>query len=271
MAENWRLIVDDPLDGALNMAIDEAILESVAREDSAPTLRLYSWDPACLSLGYAQRATDADPDRLSERGWTLVRRMTGGRAILHVDELTYSVTLPLAHPLAAGGITESYRRLSAALLAAVNAIGLEAAADKQADRAPGRPGPVCFEVPSDYEITASGRKLIGSAQVRRGTVMLQHGTLPLTGDVTRICDALVFTDDAARERNRERVAARATTLSNALGRPVTWSEAARAVIRAFEQKFAINFSIAALSAAERAAAASLQEKRYAADSWTRKV
>src|SRR6476661_5955293 len=92
--ELWRLIVDPAMDGATNMAVDEAILESVGRGDAPPTLRLYCWQPACLSLGYAQQASDADQDRIAANGWHLVRRMTGGRAILHIDELTYSVALP---------------------------------------------------------------------------------------------------------------------------------------------------------------------------------
>jgi lipoate-protein ligase A len=271
MPELWRLILDAPLPGASNMAIDEAILGAVGRGEAPPTLRLYAWDPACLSLGYAQHIRDVDLARLQANGWDLVRRMTGGRAILHIDELTYSVALPNDHRLAAGGISESYRRLSAALLAAVNRIGLDAAADKQAARPSERPGPVCFEVPSDYEITASGKKLIGSAQVRRQTAMLQHGTLPLFGNVTRICDALLFADDSARGRNRMRVANRATTLSDALGRNVGWAEAADAVIESFQRQFEIQFMSATLSSAEQADADALSTARYAAEPWTLKI
>src|SRR6478672_8785960 len=84
--EAWRLIVDGSCDGPTNMAIDEAILEAVGRGDTPPTLRLFRWQPACLSLGYAQPAADADMDRIKAHGWDIVRRMTGGRAILHTDE-----------------------------------------------------------------------------------------------------------------------------------------------------------------------------------------
>src|SRR5579859_7797477 len=105
-AERWRLIVDSPCDGPTNMAIDEAILEAVGRGDSLPTLRLFAWEPACLSLGYAQPAADVDRDRLTARGWDVVRRMTGGRAILHTDELTYGVALPHDHLLVMGTILD---------------------------------------------------------------------------------------------------------------------------------------------------------------------
>src|SRR5260221_6193575 len=130
-SEHWRLIIDAACDGPTNMAIDEAILEAVGRGDSPPILRLYRWNPPCLSLGYAQSADDADLELIVARGWQLVRRLTGGRAILHTEELTYSVALPLDHPLIAGTILDSYRRLSAALLIAVQTIGLDANADKR--------------------------------------------------------------------------------------------------------------------------------------------
>jgi lipoate-protein ligase A len=270
LSETWRLIVDPPQPGTLNMARDEAILEAVSQNDAPPTLRLYAWEPACLSLGYAQRVRDVDQARLAAQGWHLVRRMTGGRAILHTDELTYSVTLPLTHLLAAGGIIESYRRLSAALLRAVNQIGLNANAERHTERQGERPGPVCFEVPSDYEITAGGKKLIGSAQVRRRNVLLQHGTLPLAGDVSRICEALVFPDDAARAANRLHVTQRATTLAAALGREVTWDEAATALVDAFHECFGIAFERASLSTAEQARVAQL-ETVYNSAAWNQRV
>ena len=106
------------------MAVDEAIFEASTRGDVPPTLRLYAWEPACLSLGYAQPVADVDEARLHANGWELVRRPTGGRAILHTDELTYSVTGPQDEPILAGEIMSSYRRLSSAILAAVEQIGV---------------------------------------------------------------------------------------------------------------------------------------------------
>ncbi len=149
---------------------------------SLPTFRLYSWEPACLSIGYAQPCADIDFQRLSDRGWNWVRRPTGGRAILHTDELTYSIIAPLAEPRVAGGVLESYQRFSRALLTALHALNIPAEAhpirttsDAQANAA------VCFEVPSNYEIVVNGKKLIGSAQARRKNGVLQHGSLPLSG------------------------------------------------------------------------------------------
>ncbi len=270
MTEYWRLIVDPARDGAANMAIDEAILMAVGRGDVPPTLRLYRWEPACLSLGYSQHANDVDMERIAARGWHVVRRQTGGRAILHTDELTYSVTLPIVHPLVTGTIVDSYRRLSGALMAAVQQIGLDTRADKRTEGAKAA-GPVCFEVPSDYEITAGGKKLVGSAQVRKQDAALQHGTLPLYGNVTRICDALVFPDETARDTAKDRVVRRATTLSAALDRDVTWDQAAQAVRDAFAERFSLALEETRLTLDEARCAEELRLARYTADEWNRRM
>src|SRR5690606_2640196 len=157
----WRLINDCPTTGAHNMAVDDAILTAVARGDAPPTLRFYDWSPPCLSLGYAQKSADADLTRLAAAGWDVVRRPTGGRAILHIDELTYSVAVPEDHPLASGGIVDSYRRISAALLAGLQRLGAQVDARPREGSLRGA-GPVCFEIASHYEITVNGRKLVGS-------------------------------------------------------------------------------------------------------------
>jgi lipoate-protein ligase A len=155
----WRLLTTPPAHGAWNMAVDEAILESVGSGKSVPTLRLYAWDPACLSLGYAQRFTDVDFFRLQERGWEVVRRPTGGRAVLHTDELTYSVIAPLNEPRVAGTVLESYHRLAQALVAMLNLLGMPVRVNGNSSSPPhARTNPVCFEVPSAYEITVAGKK-----------------------------------------------------------------------------------------------------------------
>src|SRR5512147_2366773 len=115
----WRLLITPPTRGAWNMAADESILEHIGRGEALPTLRLYAWDPACLSLGHAQPFADVDIARLQERGWEVVRRATGGRAILHTDELTYSVIGSAEESILGGGVLESYNRIALALLSAV--------------------------------------------------------------------------------------------------------------------------------------------------------
>ena len=253
------------------MAVDEAILDSIGRGDSSPTLRLYAWQPACLSLGHAQPFADVDVRRLRERGWNVVRRATGGRAILHTDELTYSVIGSAEEPLLAGGVLESYNRIAQALLRAVKDLELAVEMKEGKIREQPAPNPVCFEVPSTYEITVLGKKLIGSAQARKKEGVLQHGSLPLTGDLTRICQALAFESESAREEASKRLLARATTVESALGRPVSWERAATAFLRAFETELGLCFERGELSESEARRAEELVIEKYAHRWWTERA
>jgi lipoate-protein ligase A len=267
----WRLIVDSPAQGAWNMAVDESLLEQVGRGESLPTLRLYAWEPACLSLGYAQPFADVDTARLHERGWEVVRRPTGGRAILHTDELTYSITAPHDEPRVLGTVLESYNRLAQALLCAVKSLGVPVEMKEHRPGQDSAQGPVCFEVPSAYEITVGGRKLIGSAQARRREGVLQHGTLPLCGDLGRITQALVFPEDAARDVAAEKLLSRATTVEAVLGKRIEWKTVAQAFVHAFESELALTFERGELSPVENARAKDLVREKYAHASWTGRV
>jgi lipoate-protein ligase A len=254
------------------MAVDESILEHIHRGESIPTLRLYAWEPPCLSLGYAQPFADVDVKRLKQRSWEIVRRATGGRAILHTDELTYSVTAPTDEPRVAGTVLESYNRLAGALFAAVQDLSLSVEMKEHGSKTASQNlNPVCFEVPSTYEITVGGKKLIGSAQARKKEGVLQHGSLPLTGDLARICDALIFKNEAARAVAAQRLLDRATTVESALGRVVDWETAAQAFVRAFEAQLDIKFERGELSASELLRADELVKEKYDHASWTERV
>jgi lipoate-protein ligase A len=271
MTDTWRLLITPPARGAWNMAIDESILEHIGRRESLPTLRLYAWQPPCLSLGYAQPFADVDVQRLNERGWDVVRRPTGGRAILHTDELTYSVIASNDEPRVAGSILESYNRLAGALLRAVKSLGLPVEMKEDSGATHGTPNPVCFEVPSAYEITVHGKKLIGSAQARRKEGVLQHGSLPLTGDLARITQALVFADESARQDAAERLLARATTVESILGREVSWDNAAQSFVWAFETTLDLKLEEQPLSENERGRADELVREKYDHASWALRV
>lgn len=265
----WRLIHTPPSTGAWNMAVDESVLEHIHRGESKPTLRLYSWDPPCLSLGHAQSFKDVDVERLHAHGWEVVRRVTGGRAILHTDELTYSVTGSAEDPVLAGGVLESYNRLAQALLHAVQSLSVPVEMKEHEDgHTHQNLNPVCFEVPSTYEITVDGKKLIGSAQARKKEGVLQHGSLPLTGDLTRICDALIFADDLSRHQAKERLLARATTVESVLGVAPTWESAAQAFVKGFEAKLGIQFEQDELSMSEIQRTEELVKEKYGHVSWT---
>jgi lipoate-protein ligase A len=267
----WRLLITPAARGAWNMAADEAILEHIGRRDSPPTLRLYDWEPACLSLGHAQPIADVDVARLTARGWEVVRRATGGRAILHTDELTYSVIGSAQEPVLAGSVLESYNRIAQALLLAVSSLEVPVEMKQERTDENATPNPVCFEVPSTYEITVSGKKLIGSAQARKKEGVLQHGSLPLTGDLTRICQALTFANEAAREDAARRLLARATTVESALGRAVSWERAAQAFVHTFEEQLELCFEYGELAKTEISRTEELVREKYGHSSWTERV
>ncbi len=271
--QSWRVIVHAPAAGAWNMAVDEAILEQVAAGESPPTLRLYGFSPPCLTLGRAQPASDVDAAALSSLGWGLVRRPTGGRAILHNEELTYAVIARLRDPIMAGGVLESYRRIAAALLDGLERLALNARADQKYEAPPGTraDGPVCFEVPSNYEITVEGKKLIGSAQARRKDGVLQHGSLPLSGDLGRITQVLNFPDEQSREEARLRVCRHATTVETVLGRKIPWTTAVQAFEVAFQDTFGIRSQRTELTPREEERVQSLCAEKYDTFLWTQKI
>jgi len=270
--QSWRLIINAPAKGSWNMAVDEAILLSVSKQLQLPTLRLYAWQPYCLSLGHAQPVSDVDRKALDKAQWHLVRRPTGGKAILHADEITYAIIAPQINHLVHGSVVESYRRLSEALLESLKVIGLVAQSkpiEKRND--PKNPNPVCFESPSDYELTYDGKKIIGSAQARKSQGVLQHGALPLYGDITRIVQVLKFNNDDDRKIAKIRLQARAATLQSLLGKKIAWKNAASAFICGFESTLNITLKPMFLSKKEREKAKHLLKTKYANDDWTYRI
>ncbi len=267
----WRLILSDSASGPWNMALDETLLESCAAHVSPTTLRFYSWEPACLSLGYAQPSADVDLVKLNNFGWGLVRRPTGGRAILHIDELTYSVTSSVDEPLVQGSILESYRRLSQALLAGLELLGIHAqAAPKKTGLASGNK-PVCFESPSDYEITAEGKKIIGSAQARRLNGVLQHGAIPIKGDLTRINQILQFSGIDEIDPANERLLLHAATLATILVNELSLLDVRKAFIKGFQNTFHLEFIISEPTEKEKSRAEELMKTKYDHKDWTLKI
>ena len=269
----WRLLRTQPAPGAWNMAVDEAILELSGLGSVPPTIRLYGWSPRCLSLGYAQPVADVNMDQLKERGWDIVRRPTGGRAILHTDELTYSVCGPNNLPQLRGGVLESYQRLSEALLVALHLLGIDADTPKKSDQliSTNNKNPVCFEVPSNYEITVGGKKLIGSAQARRKSGVVQHGSLPITGDLTRIIDVLNYQQESHRQKAKTDLLIHATTLERELGFTGDWWITSYAFENAFQKILNADLQTMELTPAEGHRALELYKEKYNHPEWTNRM
>lgn len=264
----WRLLVTPPLPGATNMAIDQALAE-LYPATQRPTLRLYRWSPACLSIGLGQRLErDVDQAACAARGIDVVRRPTGGRAILHDQELTYGLVLGTETVLPSGtalggGIVDSYRTISGALCAGLVQLGLEPELAPQ----PARDAPksaACFDLPGDYEITVGGRKLIGSAQARRHGTLLQHGTLLLHADL----DALTAVLRLPPALHATVLAQRLIALDELLGYQPTFEQVAAALVQGFEQIWQIRLEPDELSSAEQERAEQLVIERFGNPAWT---
>jgi len=271
----WRLLITPPAAGAANMALDEAMLQSLADGVGHPTLRFYQWDPPCLSLGYNQPWTDIDESACARLGYHGVRRPTGGRAILHCDELTYSVVVSASEPRVADGIVESYRRLSRGLLTGLRILGADVFQTQEKEAVNLQQGAACFDTPSNYEITVGGKKLIGSAQVRRRGQILQHGSLPLVGDLDGIFGCLRVSGDESRtsppRAQRSSLRPYACTLEQALERSVSFDEAAAALAQGFGNALNLRLEPGELTEHERVLTDHLYQTRYGNEEWNRRV
>jgi lipoate-protein ligase A len=176
---DWHVVADAPAAGEENMRRDIALAEEAARTGAA-FLRIYGWRPPAVSIGRNQRPEEAcDLSACAALGWDVVRRPTGGRAVLHAaDEVTYCMALPAA--AAPPGVLAAYAWLAQGLLAAYRLLGLPAAL-AEGRHLEERSG-ACFDAAAAHEVLVEGRKVAGSAQVRRGGYLLQHGALPVTFD-----------------------------------------------------------------------------------------
>lgn len=208
----WRLLPSPPLDGPGNMALDEALMGR-ARRTGETVLRTYAWSTPTLSLGRNQRARDLyDDDALRRAGIDVVRRPTGGRALLHHREITYSVTAPVATD---ESVALTYRRINALLAHALLALGVPVREASPAGRSMPPTAVPCFTQPSAGELVYEGRKLVGSAQWRNAGALLQHGSILVDDDQSSIPGLM---------RDPTPVAAAPATLRAALRRTPTLEE-----------------------------------------------
>jgi lipoate-protein ligase A len=244
------------------MAVDEAVLESYAAESAPaePTLRLYAWQPAALSLGRFQEAAGSHaPAFLRENGIDLVRRPTGGSAVLHEFECTYAVTGRLRDAPFPGGVLETYRSVAGALCMALRRIGVDALA-----HGPGEPGArrqtdaACFGTPSAHEISVGGSKLVGSAQLRRRGAFLQHGSILLRSDPERLARAIGI----------DQAPPHCTDLTRELGNTPDASVVVGALVPAFEDGFSARMMPGRLTVRETKRATRLRSWKYLSTAWT---
>ncbi|MFH1569733.1 MAG: lipoate--protein ligase family protein [Gemmatimonadota bacterium] len=265
----WRFIDTGHRDGAWNMAVDEVLLEEAAT-GGPPVVRVYGWSPPAVTLGYGQRSHhELDQGACRRAGVEVVRRLTGGRAVLHWSELTYSVICAETEERLAGTVEESHRRIAACLAAGMRSLGVAVDLERGAPRrreaaavSPGVPTAVhepCFTSTARWEVKWHGRKLIGSAQRRVRGGLLQHGSV-LTGPEHRRLLELLSGPPlpgaaAALEAN-------STDLAECLGRPVAFEEVASHLAAGFRRTLGIGLEAGPLTAAEETRAEQLAVSRY---------
>ncbi len=252
------------------MALDEALMAGA--RNGLVTLRFYGWSPPCLSFGRNQQARGRyDPDRARRQGIDIVRRPTGGRAVLHRREITYSVTAPAE---LWGGLRRSYRRVNRGLARGLAALGVPLDRTEEGADSPGpeRPSPppaarACFRDPLPGELTSGGRKLVGSAQWRADRALLQHGSILLHDDQSLVEDLRLTEGIGARADDGGSTDTGATSIHQLLGRLPPLEEALARLAAGLAEEFEARLEVSCPQRAELRAARAL-ESIYRSPDWT---
>jgi lipoyl(octanoyl) transferase len=265
----WRLLQNSSVaaeenTGAINMAIDESVLEQVEAGHSPPTIRIYGWSPACISLGHSQKPErELDLQRVQEFGYDIVIRSTGGRAVLHASELTYSTIA--SHRSEAWCSTQelSYRTISQAIAQALAEAGFGVTLDRgypvekpQELRAM----TPCFSSTARSEVVYGERKVVGSAQRRLRHAFLQHGSILVSPEHRKMVQCLRL-DSARKSRYLEILDQNAISLQEALGRPIAWNQLAEGFASRFAASLGVTFVTGTLTEAELAIKSRLERKK----------
>lgn len=243
----WRRLGFETRTGAANMALDAATLAAVEAGEAPPTLRLYAFDPPALSIGYGQREQDVDAEACRALGIDVVRRPTGGRAVLHERDLTYALVVPLDEPRLPPSVSGTYQVIAEGLRDALLALGV-----REATLAPRRRAadadPACFGAPARAELLVGGRKIAGSAQRRGRRAVLQHGSILIDPDPARLAACL-------RGARAATLARAMTGLAQAGIGPIGPEAVAAAVESALGARLGVRFERAPLTVREAEAVA----------------
>ncbi|MCR8928368.1 lipoate--protein ligase family protein [Priestia megaterium] len=273
MKAKWRFIDSNNRSPYYNMALDEALLEWHSKGEIPPTIRFYGWNPPTLSIGYFQKAEkEINFDKVKELGLGFVRRPTGGRGVLHDEELTYSVIVSEEYPNMPKTVTEAYRVISEGLLEGFRSLGLEAyfaipRSEEEKNSLKNPRSSVCFDAPSWYELVVEGRKIAGSAQTRQKGVILQHGSILLEIDEDKLFSVFNYPNDRVKERMQRAFRSKAVAINAIAGRKISIEEAKEAFYKGFASALDIDLEPYTLSKEEEAYVEELARTKYGSDEW----
>src|SRR5690625_1808905 len=236
LQETWAFLDSGHHDAATNMAIDEALLHWHSEGKIPPTLRFYGWKNPSLTVGHFQNVEKTiDFSGIKKHRCEFVRRLTGGSAVLHDDELTYSIIVSENHPKIPHSINKAYYVLSQGLLEGYRLLGIEAdfaipERELLRDRSA-----VCFEIPAIYEMVVDGKKISGNAQTRKNGVLLQHGSIPMSFDSEMLFDLFKFSSERLRKRQRTSFINKAISINDITEEKHTYSMLKDAFLQGFQK------------------------------------
>jgi lipoyltransferase/lipoate-protein ligase len=250
MKEQWRLLQTGFSTASTNMAVDRAILVANSEGKVPPTVRFYGWMPPAISIGYFQSLTDEiDLDVCKKLGVNYVRRITGGGAVFHDKELTYSIVIPESHPEIPKNIMKSYGRICGAVMKGLDRLGIES------------------EYAPINDIVTGGRKISGNAQTRKLETVLQHGTVIMDVDVDKMFSLLKVPNEKIKDKLIADVKQRVTSIRHILGKDVPFEEVAKAMKIGFEEEFHVELLDGKLCKEELVLAKKFEKECFSADDW----
>jgi len=263
----WAYIDTGHLSAAVNMAFDECLLNWHSQGDIPPTLRFYGWRKPTLSIGYFQRAKTINFDAVKKYDCEFVRRLTGGSAVLHDDELTYSLVISERDPGIPKSVTKAYYVLSQGILEGYRNLGVPAEFAIPEREIEQERSAICFEKPSFYEMVVDGKKICGNAQTRKSGVLMQHGSLPMSLNTDILFDLFAFSSDEMRKRRKEKFAAKATSIKDVINKTLSYETMVAAFKKGFETGLGIHLTPLTLTDDQWEEIHKLAQRKYATDTW----
>ena len=250
MKEQWRLLKTNFSTAFTNMAVDRAVLVASSEGKVSPTVRFYGWEPSAISIGYFQSLEEeVDLDTCRKLGVDYVRRITGGGAVFHEEELTYSIVIPETHPQIPKNILKSYGRICGAVMKGLDNLGIES-----------RYVPI-------NDIITGGKKISGNAQTRKAKIVLQHGTVLTDVDVDKMFSVLKVPNEKIKDKLIADVKQRVTSIKHVLGKEIRFEDVSKAMKIGFEEEFNVDLIEEPLSEEEKELTRKFEKECFSARDW----